>query len=216
MFLIFLGPPGSGKGTQAKRLSSAKGLPQLSTGDMLRAAVAKGSPLGLEAKSFMDQGALVPDSVVVGLIRERTQLADCGGGFILDGFPRTIVQAEALALMLLEQGLAVDKVVEFRISDQCLVERLTGRRTCLACGAMFHVETMCPKVAGHCDHCGSALVQRDDDREDVILKRLSVYRHQTSPLIDFYKGSHELIRVDAAQSAERVNSELLSRLSVSV
>jgi adenylate kinase len=208
MILILLGPPGSGKGTQAKRLLTERKLPQLSTGDMLRAAIGAGSKLGLEAKSFMDKGALVPDSVVIGLIAERTRAADARTGFVLDGFPRTIPQAEALDTMLKEQGRAVDRVVLFEIADQELIRRLSGRRTCLKDGSMYHVESARPKKDGICDQCGSALVQRDDDKPEVIQKRLGVYHQQTSPLAGYYRGQGKLRSLDATRAPEEVSQAL--------
>jgi adenylate kinase len=208
MILILLGPPGSGKGTQAKLLVEKRGWPQLSTGDMLRTAIGKGTQLGLEAKSFMDKGALVPDTVVIGLIKERIQASDCAKGFILDGFPRTIPQAEVLDSMLKEAGRKVDAVVLFEIADEELVSRLSGRRTCLKCGAMFHIDSARPKAEGICDKCGAALVQRDDDQPKVISNRLSVYHQQTSPLASFYKGQGKLKSIKATESTEKVATAL--------
>ncbi|MFL5815948.1 MAG: adenylate kinase [Bdellovibrionia bacterium] len=208
MILIFLGPPGSGKGTQAKRLSAEKGWPQLSTGDMLRGAISQGTKLGLEAKSFMDKGMLVPDSVVIGLIAERIGASDCKNGFILDGFPRTIPQAEALDVMLTKVGRGVDQVILFEIEDQELVSRLSGRRTCPNCGAMFHVQTLKPKVDGVCDVCSTSLVQRDDDKTEVIQKRLKVYHEQTAPVAGYYQQQQKLARLNAAQGFDEVASAL--------
>jgi adenylate kinase len=213
MILILLGPPGSGKGTQAKRLLAEKHWPQLSTGDMLRAAIKQGTRLGLEAKSFMDRGALVPDAVVIGLIAERTQEADCKGGFILDGFPRTIPQAEALDKMLLAQGRSVSKVVLFQIPDSELVSRLSGRRTCSKCSAMFHVNTMRPKKDGVCDQCSNNLIQRDDDRAEVIQKRLEVYHQQTAPVAGYYKEQSKLQSLDATQVPDQVYRSLTQALA---
>jgi adenylate kinase len=204
MILVFLGPPGSGKGTQAKRLAASRKWPQLSTGDMLRSAIAQGTQLGIEAKSFMDRGALVPDNVVIGLIAERTQASDCKSGFILDGFPRTIPQAEALDLMLSRIGQQVNRVVEFEIPDSELIERLSGRRTCPNCGAMFHVTAAKPKVDGVCDNCGSKLLQRDDDRPEVIQKRLQVYHAQTAPLVGYYQKSGKLKALNASLRPDEV------------
>lgn len=214
MITILLGPPGSGKGTQAKRLVKSRNWPQLSTGDMLRSAIAQATPLGLEAKSYMDRGALVPDSVVIGLIRERTQAEDCRSGFVLDGFPRTIPQAEALDRMLDEQGRAVDRVVLFEIGDQELVRRLSGRRTCPQCGSMFHAESAKPAREGMCDSCGSELVLRDDDRPEVIQKRLDVYNSQTAPLVDYYKSQSKLRSLDATQAPDEVDVALSRALTV--
>ena len=213
MILVLLGPPGSGKGTQAKTLVAKHHWPQLSTGDMLRTAIAEGTKLGLEAKSFMDKGNLVPDDVVIGLIAARSQMADCKKGFILDGFPRTIPQAEALDEMLKKQGRAVDRAVLFEIPDAELVRRLSGRRTCLSCGSMFHIDSMKPKKDGICDQCGSPLVQRDDDRPEVILKRLAVYRQQTAPLAKYYQSAGKLKKIDATQTPEKVSGALEKALS---
>ncbi|MCM2276573.1 MAG: adenylate kinase [Oligoflexia bacterium] len=210
MILVLLGPPGSGKGTQAKKLVTERGWPQLSTGDMLRTAIGKGTALGLEAKSYMDRGALVPDSVVIGLIGERTSQPDCRSGFILDGFPRTIPQAEALDQMLLGRGGQVEKAVLFEIDDSELVSRLSGRRTCTKCGAMYHIQSAPPKKAGICDSCGSSLIQRDDDQVDVIAKRLVVYHQQTAPLAEFYRKQGKLTSLDASLPANDV-SQALSR-----
>jgi adenylate kinase len=212
MISVFLGPPGSGKGTQAKRVSAEKGIPQLSTGDMLRAAIAAGSALGRSAQDFMSRGALVPDEVVIGLIRERTELGDCAGGFILDGFPRTIPQAVALDALLAERARKIDSAILFQIDDSVLVARLTGRRTCVKCGTMYHVESLPPREAGICDQCGSKLIQREDDREDVIRKRLSVYHHQTSPLVDYYSNQDILSPVDASASPDAVFASVSRKL----
>jgi adenylate kinase len=213
MISVLLGPPGSGKGTQAKKLSADLGWPQLSTGDMLRAAIAASTPLGKLAQDYMSRGALVPDDLVIDLIRERIQGADCGHGFMLDGFPRTIAQGQALDQLLQVRGEQIGAVVLFEISDAILVSRLTGRRTCPSCGAMFHIEAIRPRLDGVCDNCGTALVQRDDDREEVIRKRLQVYHVQTAPLIEFYRKSRQLIVIDASRSALQVSLELRLRLS---
>ncbi len=208
MILIFLGPPGSGKGTQAKRLTTEKKWPQLSTGDMLRANIAQGTKLGTEAKKLMDQGSLVPDHVVVGMIEERTLNADCANGFILDGFPRTISQAESLDQMLQAQGKRVDRVVEFKMNDQELMGRLSGRRTCTKCGTMYHITTQPPQIEGVCDKCGASVVQRDDDKIEVITKRLGVYHQQTAPLVSFYGQQGKLKTLDASQSMDSVTNQL--------
>lgn len=214
MILILLGPPGSGKGTQAKRLVAERKLPQLSTGDMLRSAIAAGSKLGMEAKSYMDKGSLVPDSVVIGLINERSQQADCKGGFILDGFPRTIPQAEALDRLLVSQGRQIDRVVLFNIPDSELVRRLSGRRTCIGCGAMYHVDSKPPKNEGVCDSCGQkSVVHRDDDRPEVIQKRLEVYHQQTSPLVGFYQKTGKLKTLDASLDPDAVSRDLTKALT---
>jgi adenylate kinase len=208
MILIFLGPPGSGKGTQAKHLTTEKKWPQLSTGDMLRANILEGTHLGVEAKKLMDQGQLVPDHVVVGMIEARIQKPDCQNGFILDGFPRTISQAESLDAMLKAKAKKVDRVIEFKIADQELVGRLSGRRTCVGCSAMYHVSSHPSKKEGVCDLCGSPVVQRNDDQIDVIQKRLGVYHQQTAPLIGYYSHQSKLVSVDAMQSMEHVADHL--------
>lgn len=208
MILVLLGPPGSGKGTQAKKVASERNWPQLSTGDMLRAAILRGTQLGLEAKSFMDKGALVPDSVVIGLIAERTLQRDCSGGFVLDGFPRTLGQAEALDELLAARQRKIENVISFEIPDQNLVSRLSGRRTCPKCGSMFHIATLKPKKDGICDQCGTALEQRADDHEDVIRKRLVVYHDQTAPLVEYYKAKGVLHALDATRSPEAVHNKL--------
>jgi adenylate kinase len=208
MIVVLLGPPGSGKGTQAKKLVSKRQWPQLSTGDMLRSAIAEGSELGIKAKTFMDKGLLVPDEVVVGLIAVRSTLSDSKNGFVLDGFPRTIPQAAALDLMLKQQGRLVNSAVLFKIPDSELVRRLSGRRTCLNCGSMFHIESLKPKKDGVCDKCGQALVQRDDDKVEVIQKRLSVYHQQTEPLTKYYETAGKLKSIDATQSPEQVSLSL--------
>lgn len=212
MILIFLGPPGSGKGTQAKRLTAERSWPQLSTGDMLRANIAQGTSLGVEAKRFMDQGQLVPDQVVIGMIEERIHQSDCLKGFILDGFPRTLTQAEALDRMLEQKSLSVSRVVEFQIQDSELVGRLSGRRTCSNCGTMYHIHSSPPKADGVCNLCGGVVIQRADDNEAVISKRLSVYHEQTSPLVQFYARQGKLRSIDASLSMDKVDALLRTSL----
>jgi adenylate kinase len=209
MITVFLGPPGSGKGTQAKRLMDSKKWPQISTGDMLRAAISAKTELGLKAKSFMDEGRLVPDEVVIGLIRDRMVDADCALGFILDGFPRTVAQAVALDEMLEQNKCHLGKVVLFEVDENSLVQRLTGRRTCSKCGAMYHLTMTPPKIAGHCDRCKEAtLIQRDDDKIEVIQKRFKVYHEQTAPVASYYGDSSRLETIQATQSPDQVYSEV--------
>jgi adenylate kinase len=212
MILIFLGPPGSGKGTQAKRLMTERSLPQLSTGDMFRTHISQGTRLGLEAKKYMEQGQLVPDDIVIGMIEERMSAPDCAKGFILDGFPRTIPQADALDRMLAAKGKSVGRVIEFKIDDGELVGRMSGRRTCTKCGTMFHIWSQPTKVNGVCDACGSAVVQRQDDFPEVIEKRLKVYHDQTAPLVEFYAEQGKLKAIDASKSMGTVYSDLKAAL----
>ena len=193
--MAFLGPPGAGKGTQARDLAQEWGVLHLATGDMLREAVAAGSPLGREAKGYMDQGALVPDDVIIRMMGERLAKADAAQGFILDGFPRTIAQAEALAKLLKDLGQTLDTVVYFDVSEPELLRRLTGRRVCRKCGHTYHLVSNPPKRAGVCDACGGELYQRDDDGEATVRNRLEVYRQQTAPLLDYYRQRNVLSTV---------------------
>lgn len=209
MIFIPLGPPGSGKGTQSIPLVEKYGIPQLSTGDMFRAAIGNKTEIGMKAKSFMDQGALVPDEVVIELISERMGQDDCKNGFILDGFPRTMPQAEALDAALEKQGKKLDIVVLFKIENSVLEKRLTGRRLCKDCSAPYHVDFSPPKQDGVCDQCGGTnLYQRDDDKPEVIGKRLSVYAEQTAPLIEYYEKSGRYKAIDADRSQEDVFASL--------
>jgi adenylate kinase len=195
MRIILLGPPGAGKGTQAKLLIERLQVPQISTGDMLRAAVKDGTPLGKQAKAFMDRGALVPDDVIIGLVRERLQSPDCARGYILDGFPRTVAQAEALEKTLADLRLSLDHVLCLDVPSEDLVVRIAGRRTCRQCGAMSHVRFSPTARDGVCDVCGGDTYQRDDDREETVRRRLTVYADQTAPLARFYEGRGLLRRV---------------------
>jgi adenylate kinase len=187
MNLILVGPPGSGKGTQAKMLVDKYNIPQISTGDILREAVKEGSPLGKQAKDFMDKGALLPDEVVIGIIEERLKKPDCKGGFILDGFPRTVAQAEALGAILDKMDLKIEYLINIEIDDEELLKRLTGRRTCRKCGKGYHVVFDPPKNKDVCNKCKGELYQRDDDKEDTIKSRLKVYHQQTAPVVEFYQ-----------------------------
>jgi adenylate kinase len=204
MRIILLGGPGAGKGTQAKKLVEKYGIPQISTGDMLRAALKEGTALGLEAKKFMDAGKLVPDEVVIGLIEERIKLPDCSKGFMLDGFPRTVGQADALKGVLEKMKLKIDHVISIEVANEELVGRLTGRRTCKSCGSGFHLLFDPPKKAGVCDKCGGELYQRDDDKEETIRNRLKVYDSQTAPLIDYYKKAGLLRPIPGVGSIDEI------------
>ena len=202
MRIILLGAPGAGKGTQAKLLREKLNIPQISTGDILRQAVKDNSELGKKAKGYMDAGQLVPDDVVVELIKERITQDDCKPGYILDGFPRTIVQAEKLDETLKEMGQSIDKVIEITVDPKELIVRLTGRSTCKNCGAMFHQTSRPPKKPGVCDHCGGELYQRADDNEETILKRLEVYNRETAPLKEFYQkqGDRKSTRLNSSHT----------------
>lgn len=193
--VIFLGPPGAGKGTQAQALASEWGVPHVATGDMLREAVAAKTPLGLEAKRHMDSGGLVPDEVVIGLVGERLAQPDAKAGVVLDGFPRTVAQAEALDALFARKGLSLDRVVYFNVSRDELLRRLTGRRVCRACGRTYHLVSAPPKAADKCDACGGELYQRVDDSEATVATRLDVYQKQTSPLLEYYRGRNLLAEV---------------------
>jgi len=208
MRLILLGPPGAGKGTQAKLLTDKLGIPQVSTGDMLRQAVADGTELGRKAKSFMNQGALVPDEVVIGIIEERLRKSDCTRGYILDGFPRTLPQAEALSRVLTCLSGSLDRVLSVEVPEEDLVKRLSGRRVCRGCGYMFHVATHPPGQMGVCDKCGDTLYQRDDDKEETIRHRLRVYREQTEPLIAYYDRMGLLRRIDGRGTIEEISGRI--------
>lgn len=185
--MILLGAPGAGKGTQARQLAHEQGVPQVATGDMLREAVAHKTPLGLEAKRYMDSGGLVPDEVVIGLVAERLAQPDAKSGFVLDGFPRTVAQAEALDRMLRERGTPLDRVVFLDVSRAELLRRLTGRRVCRQCGTAFHLVSAPPRTPGRCDKCQGELYQREDDAEGPVARRLDVYQTQTAPLLDYYR-----------------------------
>ncbi len=205
MNLIFLGPPGAGKGTQAVRVCERLGIPQISTGDILRRAMKEGTPTGLAAKSYVDKGLLVPDKVVIAIVRERLAMEDCRKGYILDGFPRTVPQAEALA-----QFAQIDAVIDIEVSDEKLTERLSGRRVCLNCGGTYHVSTLGGKTT--CAKCGNELIQRNDDKAETVLSRLSVYHAQTAPLIDYYAQLGLLRTIDGAQPMEACFEAILSAL----
>ena len=200
MKLILLGAPGAGKGTQAEIVCEKLSIPSISTGNILREAMKNGTQAGLEAKSFMDAGALVPDAVVIAILKDRIAADDCKNGFILDGFPRTVPQAEALD----EMGVEIDRVIEIDVPDEVIESRLGGRRVCESCGASYHVVNKAPAVDGICDKCGAELILRDDDKPETVTKRLSVYHEQTRPLISFYADKHVLYTVDGTQNMEQV------------
>lgn len=212
MRLILLGPPGAGKGTQAKLLGSRYGIPHISSGDLLREAVATESPLGLEGRAFLNKGELVPDEVVLAIVRDRLRQSDAVRGFILDGFPRTLAQAEALASLLEAMGQTVQQVVLIELREVDIVRRLSGRRVCRRCGEMFHLEFRPSRQPGICDRCGGELYQRDDDRPEVIRRRLGIYELETAPLVAYYAERGLLSRVDGNGTAEEVQRRILSHL----
>jgi adenylate kinase len=212
MNLILLGPPGAGKGTQAKLLSSRFAIPQISTGDMLRVAVRELTAMGIKAKEYMDGGSLVPDEVVVGIVEERLVKSDCKNGFILDGFPRTIAQADALRQTLNSLGKDIDHVISITVDSNELIARITGRRTCIKCGKGYHITFDPPKVDGVCDVCGSKLFQRDDDKEETIRMRLQVYDKQTEPLISYYAAESLLRSVVGQGSIQEIQNSIIEIL----
>lgn len=215
MYILLMGPPGAGKGTQAERLIETYGIPQISTGDMFRAAVKEQTPLGLEAKKYMDNGQLVPDAVTVGIVKERLAKDDCKKGFILDGFPRTTSQAVSLDAILQDLGIKLNGVVNIAVPDEELVRRTTGRQICRSCGATYHITFKPSKKVGVCDKCGGALYQRDDDKMETVKKRLSVYAAQTKPLIDYYKNSNLYIEINGAREMDAVFNDIVASLGKS-
>lgn len=210
MKLILLGAPGAGKGTQAEILSGKLDIPTISTGNILRAAIKDGTPIGLEAKSYMDAGKLVPDSVIIGIVAQRLEQPDCAKGFILDGVPRTLGQAEALD----KAGVTFDHVLSIEISDQEIEERMSGRRVCQSCGAPYHVKAKPPKAEGVCDSCGGPLAQRDDDKPETVRKRLEVYHAETEPLKGYYQEKGLLVPVDNQDTIEGTTKVIMEALGI--
>ncbi len=204
MKIIMLGAPGAGKGTQAKKIADRYQIPHISTGDIFRANIKEGTELGKKAKSYMDQGLLVPDELTLELIMDRFQNPDCANGYVLDGFPRTIPQAEALTAALEKNGDSIDYAINVEVPDENIITRMSGRRACLACGATYHVVYAPTKEEGVCDRCGEKLVLRDDDKPETVKKRLDVYHSQTQPLIDYYTKQGKLAEVDGTQSVDAV------------
>lgn len=213
MIIIMLGAPGAGKGTQAERICSSYSLPHISTGDIFRANIKGNTDLGREAKSYMDRGELVPDELTVRILKDRVSQEDCKGGYVLDGFPRTIPQAEALDEMLETLGIKADHAIDVEVPDDNIVRRMGGRRSCPNCGQIFHIEYAKPEKEGICDKCGTALVIRDDDRDETVRNRLKVYHEQTQPLIDYYKKSGILKEVDGTRSPDQVFEDIKGILS---
>ena len=207
MKLVFIGPPGVGKGTYAKAVSEKFGIPHISTGDIFREEIKKGSELGKRVKEFLDKGLLVPDDIVIEVVKQRLSMDDCRKGFILDGFPRTLQQAEAL-----EQFASPEWAFLFQAKDETILERLGGRRVCPNCGAIYHIKYMSPKVPGICDKCGTPLIQRKDDTPEVIMERLKIYREQFTPIILFYKERGRLVEIDANEQADKVVPVVIERL----
>ena len=212
MNIMLFGAPGAGKGTQAKYIIEKYGIPQISTGDILRAAVKEGTPMGLEAKACMEAGKLVSDEIIIGIIKDRLAKDDCKKGFILDGFPRTIAQAEALEVLMQEMGIKLDKVISLNVPDELIVGRVVGRRVCKECGGSFHVEFNPSKVEGVCDFCGGELIQRKDDSAETVGKRLKEYHSQTAPLFDFYMERGILADIDGTKEIDEITKEIFNIL----
>ena len=214
MRLIMLGAPGAGKGTQAKKIAAKYQIPHISTGDIFRANIKAGTELGMKAKSYMDQGQLVPDEVTIGMLLDRISQDDSKAGYVLDGFPRTIPQAESLTAALKERGEKIDYAVNVDVPDENIVNRMSGRRACIGCGATYHILFNAPKTADVCDTCGEKLVLRDDDKPETVQKRLNVYHDQTQPLIDYYAKAGVLREVDGTKNMEEVFNDITAILGV--
>lgn len=212
MKIIMLGAPGAGKGTQAKKLAAKYGIPHISTGDIFRANIKNGTELGKKAKVYMDQGLLVPDELVVDLIMDRFKEPDCEKGYVLDGFPRTIPQAEALDRALAENNDSIEYAIDVDVSDEAIIRRMSGRRACVTCGATYHIVNIPPKQEGICDVCGGKLILRDDDKPETVVKRLKVYHEQTQPLIEYYKAKGILRSVDGTKDADVTFEEIVGIL----
>lgn len=204
MKIVLLGPPGAGKGTQAKSISNRYSIPHISTGDIFRKNISEGTPLGIEAKSYMDKGQLVPDEVTINMVKDRLTWEDCKNGYLLDGFPRTVAQAEALEDFLASRDEKLDTALSIEVPSNFILERMTGRRVCPSCGASYHVKFNPPTKEGVCDVCGSDVVQRKDDTEETVSERLEVYERQTQPLIDFYNNKNLLSTVDGTKAINEV------------
>ncbi|MCC8059848.1 MAG: adenylate kinase [Clostridiales bacterium] len=212
MKIVMLGAPGAGKGTQAKKIAEKYGIPHISTGDIFRANIKGGTELGKKAKAYMDEGRLVPDDVTIGMLLDRISEPDCVGGYVLDGFPRTIPQAESLTEALGKRGEKLDYAIDVNVPDASIVTRMAGRRACLACGATYHIVYNAPKTEGVCDSCGEKLVLRDDDKPETVQKRLTVYHDQTQPLIQYYEQAGILKTVDGTQDLNQVFSDIVAIL----
>ena len=204
MKIVLLGPPGAGEGTQAKSISNRYSIPHISTGDIFRKNISENTPLGIEAKSYMDNGQLVPDEVTINMVKDRLQQDDCKNGYLLDGFPRTVHQAEAVDNFLTEREESIDTALLIEVPKEFILERMTGRRVCPSCGASYHIKFNPPTNDGKCDLCGSDVIQRKDDTEETVKERLDVYENQTQPLIDFYKNKKQLSVVDGTQAINEV------------
>lgn len=212
MRIVLLGPPGAGKGTQAKKIADKFGIPHISTGDILRKAIADKTPLGKQAAVYLEKGLLVPDDLVISMVKSRLDMQDCINGFLFDGFPRTVKQAESLDEYMQEKGIQLDIVLNIEVKQDTLIERFTGRRVCEQCGATYNIKSSPPKEPGLCDKCGGRLIIRDDDKPETVKKRLEIYETSTAPLIGYYKEKNLLINIDGSGSIDDVFEDILERL----